>query len=96
MQYGSVTEFLNAIEQRIAELEEEEQIAASTSIKASSILSDDFTDDEYELFDSIIDEAWNNSEYTDEAQICDAICIKLSQLGYTDDEITRILDYAGL
>ena len=86
MIYNSIPEFLNAIEEKMQELTEE-PIAASSSILP------EFTDEQCEQFDSIVDEA--SAMYDNEADITDYISTRLADLGYTDDEITQILDYEG-
>ena len=88
MKFSNIDSFLNALEGRINQLEE------SDSVTSATILSTDFSPEEYEKFDSIVDEARALSN--DENELIDYICNRLIDLGYSDDEISDILDMEGI
>lgn len=90
MKWNNVQDFMNALQDRIEELEAEETITSSTSIYSNQL----FDDDELVRFDSIKEWAFAFSSNEDDA--LELMCSKLLELGYTDDEITQILDYEGL
>lgn len=89
MKWNNVEDFMNALEDRIEELESD-TVTSSTSICSSEL----FSEDELLEFDAIKEEAYSVAADDDEA--LDLICSKLIELDYTDDEITQILDYEGL
>jgi len=89
MKWNNVEDFMNALEDRIEELESD-AVTSSTSICSSEL----FSEDELLEFDAIKEEAFSVAADDDEA--LDLICSKLLELDYTDDEITQILDYEGL
>lgn len=88
MKFNNIPDFLDALEEQMRALEGNQMIESSTEIP------DTFTDDEYQLFDSIREEA--ETFYNNEADIIDFIYTRLADLGYSDDDITQILDYEGL
>ena len=88
MKFNNIDSFLNALEGRINQLEETDSITSAT------ILSTDFSPEEYEKFDSIVDEARALSN--NENELIDYICNRLIDLGYSDDEISDILDMEGI
>lgn len=90
MKWNNVNDFMNALEDRIEELENEETVTSSTSICSSEL----FSEDELAEFDTIKEECFALASDDDEA--VEMICDKLLKLGYSDDEITQILDYEGL
>lgn len=87
MKFNSIDSFLDALEDRMVELKD-------TPITSATILDGKYTDEEYEKFGSIIDEAKALCDTEDDR--IDYISNRLTDLGYTDDEITKILDYEGL
>lgn len=90
MKWNNISSFLDAIEDRMEELESEgAAVTSSTDINASS----EFSDEEYEKFDSVKDEA--EALYEGD-EVIEYMCNRLADLGYTDDEITQILDYEGM
>ena len=91
MKWNDIGSFLDAIEDRMNELESE----GLADINSSTNVSNDshFADDELEKFDSIKDEATSLCEGDD---VLEYMCNRLSDLGYSDDEITQILDYEGM
>lgn len=91
MKWNDIGSFLDAIEDRMDELESEglADINSSTNISNDSY----FADDELEKFDSIKDEAIALCEGDD---VLEYMCNRLYDLGYSDDEITQILDYEGM
>ena len=88
MKFSNIDSFLNALEGRINQLEEPDSVTSAT------ILSSDFSPEEYEKFDSIVDEARALSN--DENELIDYIYNRLMDLGYSDDEISDILDMEGI
>lgn len=88
MKFNNIDSFLNALESRIDQLEETDSITSAT------ILSKDFSPEEYEKFDSIVDEARALSN--NENELIDYIYNRLADLGYSDDEISDILDMEGI
>lgn len=91
MKFNDIDSFLNAIENRMEELKDEDiAVTSSTDINASI----EFDADELAKFDSIKEEAQALSDGPDD--MVDYICNRLADLGYTDDEITQILDYEGV
>lgn len=88
MKFNNIDSFLNALEGRINQLEETDSITSAT------ILSTDYSPEEYEKFDSIVDEARALSN--NENELIDYICNRLIDLGYSDDEISDILDMEGI
>lgn len=89
MKFNNIESFLAAIEDRMDQLGGDE-----TSITSSTSLGSGFTEDEYEKFGSIVDEA--RALCDNEEDIVDWISNRLGDLGYSDDEITTVLDYEGL
>lgn len=87
MKFNSIDSFLNALEDRMDDLQD-------NSITSATILDSKYTEEEYEKFGSIIDEAKALCDTEDDR--IDYISNRLTDLGYTDDEITKILDYEGL
>lgn len=87
MKFNSIDSFLDALEDRMVELKD-------TPITSATVLDSKYTDEEYEKFGSIIDEAKALCDTEDDR--IDYISNRLTDLGYTDDEITKILDYEGL
>lgn len=87
MKFSNIDSFLNALETRMDQLEPDD-ITSATNIDS------DFTDEEYIKFGSIVDEA--KALCDSQEDITDYICNRLTDLGYSDDEITRILDYEGI
>lgn len=90
MKWNNIQDFLDALENRIEDLEQDEVVTSSTAVCSSEL----FNEDELLKFDAIKDEAFSVASNDDEA--LDFICSKLLELGYSDDEITQILDYEGL
>jgi hypothetical protein len=88
MKFNNIDSFLNALEGRINQLEETDSITSAT------ILSTDYSPEEYEKFDAIVDEARALSN--NENELIDYICNRLIDLGYSDDEISDILDMEGI
>lgn len=88
MKFNNIDSFLNALEGRINQLEETDSVTSTT------ILSTDFSPEEYEKFDSIVDEARALSN--NENELIDYIYNRLIDLGYSDDEISDILDMEGI
>ena len=87
MQFNSIPEFLNILEKQIDKVEEGQFIESAT------IIPEDFSDEEKEKFDSIVDEA--EALCGDEGEVIEYIYRRLSHLGYNDDQITQILDSKG-
>ena len=86
MKFNNIPDFLNALEDRMNEISSDESIMNSTQV-------DPFTEDEYQLFDTITDEA--RALCDKEGEVIDFIYNRLSDKGYDDDQITKILDYEG-
>ena len=89
MKYNNIDAFLSALQHRMDELESDDAITSATVLSEKS-----FTEEEYEKFGVIIDEAFALS--SDEADAIDLISRRLLDLGYTEDQVTEILDYEGL
>ena len=89
MKFNNINSFLHALEGRIDELESD-----GDAITSATVLSTDFSPEEYEKFDSIVDEARALSN--DENELIDYICNRLMDLGYSDDEVSSILDMEGI
>lgn len=89
MKFNNINSFLHALEGRIDELEND-----GDSITSATILSTDFSPEEYEKFDSIVEEAKSLTDTKND--LIDYIYNRLCDLGYSDDEITEILDEEGL
>lgn len=89
MKYNNIDAFLSALQHRMDELESDDAITSATVLSEKS-----FTEEEYEKFGTIIDEAFALS--SDEADAIDLISRRLLDLGYTEDQVTEILDYEGL
>lgn len=89
MKYNNIDSFLSAIQKRMDQIESDESVTGAT------VLSEEpFTEEEYEKFGSIVDEAFALTE--DDADAIDLISRRLLDLGYTEDQVTTILDYEGL
>lgn len=91
MKWNNISSFLDAIENRMEQLEAEGKAVTSSTEVVASI---QFDDDELAKFDSIKEEAEALCDGTDD--MLDYMCNRLSDLGYSDDEITQILDYEGV
>ena len=89
MKYNNIDAFLSALQHRMDELESDDAITSATVLSEKS-----FTEEEYEKFGTIIDEAFALS--SGEADAIDLISRRLLDLGYTEDQVTEILDYEGL
>lgn len=89
MRFNNISDCLDALKDRMDELQEE-GITGATDIAASS----QFSSEEIEKFDSIFDEAKSLSN--SETEIEEYMYNRLSDLGYTDDEITQIFDHEGI
>lgn len=89
MRFNSIQDCLDAMQNRLEELESD-GIMSATDINASS----QFTADEHEKFDAIFEEAKSLSD--SESEIEEYMYNRLEDLGYTDDEITQIFDYEGM
>lgn len=90
MKFNNIDSFLDAIADRMQELESE-GVAVTSSVAIND--GPEFTEDEREKFDSIKEEATSLCEGD---EVFDYMCNRLSDLGYTDDAITQILDYEGM
>lgn len=88
MKFNNIESFLDALENRMDQLDPEDSITSST------IIGSTFTDDEYEKFGSIIDEA--RALCDSEEDVIDYVSNRLTDLGYSEDEIVTILDYEGM
>lgn len=89
MKYNNIDAFLSALQHRMDELESDDAITSATVLSEKS-----FTEEEYEKFGAIVDEAFALA--SDEADAIDLISRRLLDLGYTEDQVTEILDYEGL
>lgn len=87
MHYNNVPDFLAAIEKRMDELSSLDTVTSATSIL------DNFTEEELQKFDTIKDEA--NALCDSEGEKVEFIYNRLLDLGYTDDDITKVLDHEG-
>jgi len=88
MKFNNINSFLFALESRIEDLEEGDAITSAT------ILSKRFSPEEYEKFDSVVDEA---KALTDsDNDFVTYVTNRLYDLGYSDDEVTGILDMEGI
>lgn len=92
MKWNNISDFLDSLEDRMEELSEQSDITSATDIQSINMGS--FSDDELCKFDSIADEAKALSKSEDE--IVEYMTNRLSDLGYSDDEVTKILDYEGI
>ena len=88
MKFNNIPDFLNAIEDRIDQLKNDDSIASTTDIEASSDMNEEFGG-----VDEIIAEA--KSKFDSDSKITEFIFEHLTNLGYTDDDIMSILEYAG-
>ena len=89
MKWNNVQDFMEALGDRIDELQSEDAVTGSTSINEA-----DFDEDELCTFDAIAEEARALGD-TD-AETTAIAHSRLFELGYSEDEITQILDYEGL
>jgi len=87
MKFNNIESFLDALEDRMDQLEPD-------SITSSTIVASSFTEDEYEKFGSIVDEA--KALCSSDEDVIDYISNRLTDLGYSEDEIVKVLDYEGL
>jgi hypothetical protein len=88
MIYDNVSDFLAALKLRMSQFKSDEEITSATDITCS------FNPDELEKIDSIKDEAIALFPNKDDAKAY--IYRRLSDLGYSDDDITQIFDYEGI
>ena len=91
MKYNDIGQFLDALHDQIVELESQ-PITSATDIEYMDMSK--FSPEEIEKFDNIKDEATALCEVY--SAIEDYIVNRLTDLGYSDDDICLILDYEGL
>lgn len=87
MKFNNIESFLDALEDRMDQLEPD-------SITSSTIVASSFTEDEYEKFGAIVDEA--KALCDNDEDVIDYVSNRLTDLGYSEDEIVRVLDYEGM
>lgn len=103
MKFNNIPDFLNALEDRMAELEEQGAVTSSSDIEScgdiegcGNINADEdvyFSSGVNEEVDDIIAEA--ESRFDNDSDITKYIYEELSTIGYSDSEIVDILNECG-
>lgn len=88
MKFNNIPDFLDALKTKMNQLE------PGTDITGSTDICGDFTPEELEKFAEVKDEAF--ALFPNKTDATEFMYHRLSDLGYTDDEITQIFDCEGI